>query len=205
MIRDLRRVGCDVSRETLAALEHFSALLAKWNKRINLVAPRSLPFVWERHILDSAQIYPLGASGGMWLDLGSGGGLPGIVCAVLAKEAEPGQRFLLVESDQRKATFLRTAIRELDLNARVTSERIERLEPAGAGVISARALAPLTDLLAFVERHGAAACIGIFPKGAQVEAEIAAALDAWHFTCEKIPSATSAESHILKVGDVRRA
>ena len=196
--------GLDVPRETLAALESYAALLTRWNQRINLVAPSTIPSLWTRHVLDSLQIWRMIAPDTRHIaDLGSGGGLPGIVLAICAKGQ--GAQVTLVESDARKCAFLSTAIHSLDLPATVKTARIERLQPLGAQVVTARALASLTDLLAFQQRHGAPGGIGIYPKGARADAEVETALEDWQFTCQKVPSATSAESHILKIGDLARA
>ena len=122
--------GLSVSRETFLALEDFSALVKRWNPAINLVSKTTIPDFWNRHILDSAQLFTLcPAQARLWLDLGSGGGLPGIVIAILARELRPDLRVVMVESDQRKATFLREACRSLNLRADIHSARIEGKNP----------------------------------------------------------------------------
>ena len=136
----------DVSRETFEKLKAFAELVRKWNPKINLVSKDSLNDLWSRHILDSVQIFELVPGPGKWVDLGSGGGFPGIVISILNQE-ERNFDVVMVESDQRKSAFLRTAIRELDLAAKVKTERIEELECLEADVLSARALADLTKLL----------------------------------------------------------
>ncbi|MBT3710487.1 MAG: 16S rRNA (guanine(527)-N(7))-methyltransferase RsmG, partial [Gammaproteobacteria bacterium] len=146
--------GVNVSRETIEALEHFAALIEKWTVKINLISKASLADLWDRHILDSAQLLKICPRNIQnWLDLGSGGGLPGVVVAILAKELIPKLTMTLVESDKRKSVFLRTAIRELELNAKVLNARIEKTAPLQADVISARALAELDVLLALAEPH----------------------------------------------------
>lgn len=104
-----RLIGLDVSRETSQRLSALVALLIKWNKAINLVSKDTVGEIWSRHILDSAQIFNLGCKASLWADLGSGGGFPGLVVAVLAAEKAPHMQIVLVESDQRKAAFLRQA------------------------------------------------------------------------------------------------
>ncbi|MEM9104335.1 MAG: 16S rRNA (guanine(527)-N(7))-methyltransferase RsmG, partial [Pseudomonadota bacterium] len=99
----------DVSRETLSRLEQFVALFRKWSKAINLAAPSTLPEIWERHILDSVQLYALRPGPGHWIDLGSGGGFPGVVMAILLRESDGGH-VDLVESNNKKASFLRQAV-----------------------------------------------------------------------------------------------
>ncbi|MFC6758343.1 16S rRNA (guanine(527)-N(7))-methyltransferase RsmG [Sulfitobacter porphyrae] len=115
--------GLNVSRETTVLLTQFSELVERWTVRINLISKASVDGIWERHVADSAQLFELAPEFEHWVDLGSGGGFPGIVIAIIAKEARPEARITLVESDLRKATFLRTAIRELGLNAKVIAER----------------------------------------------------------------------------------
>lgn len=194
----------DVSRETLERLETYAALLIKWNRRINLVAPNTIDLLWTRHVLDSAQLYDLaeGRSGG-WVDLGSGGGFPGVVIAILSAERSD-LVVHLVESDARKATFLRTVIRDCKLDATVHTCRIEECPPFAADILSARALAPLEKLLGYAERHLAPTGIALFPKGAQAAEEVAEARKTWSFACEAIPSVTYASASILKIGDIAR-
>ena len=193
----------DVSRETLARLESYVATLLKWNPRINLVAPATLDTLWTRHILDSAQIFKLADDGvDHWADLGSGGGFPGLVVAILSAEKAPQLRVTLVESDQRKATFLRTVLRETGVTADVRSERIESLEPLNAQVLSARALAPLPRLLEFASRHLAKDGIALFQKGATWQKEIAAAREMWQFDLTTQGSLTDADAVVLKIGAV---
>lgn len=197
------REHVDVSRETEILLQRYAALVEKWTPRINLISANSLDQLWKRHFLDSAQLWVLGKQGGRWVDLGSGGGFPGLVIAILGR-ASPKFSMTLVEADQRKATFLRTVLRELDLPASVVVKRIEDAEPLGAETLTARALAPLVDLLGFADRHLAPGGTALFPKGEKAEAEITEALERWRFRCEKHPSMTDASSTILAVGEISR-
>lgn len=195
-----------VSRETAERLEAYEALIRKWNPRINLVSPATLDALWTRHFADSAQLLRLAPeTAAHWADLGSGGGFPGLVIAVLAAESRPGLRVTLVESDQRKAAFLQTAGRLLDLGLDVRAERIEALPPLGADVLSARALAPLDILLRHAERHLAPGGVALFPKGATVAAELARALEHWRFSLQKESSKTDAGGVILIIGGISRA
>ena len=195
----------DVSHETLRRLEHYEALLRKWNPAINLVSTPTLNHVWTRHFLDSAQVFDLRpADAATWADLGSGGGFPGLVAAIIALEEQPGLRFSLVEADQRKCAFLSEAARTLSLNADVVNARIEAIDPLSADIISARALAPLGALLSFAERHLATGGVAIFPKGARCNEEISQALENWRFTYENHPSLTDTDGVILKVGEIVR-
>ena len=195
----------NVSRETFARLGAYVALVEKWNPRINLVARSTLPDLWDRHIVDSVQIWQYAPKNWhIWGDFGSGGGFPGLVMAILAKEYHPDGQIILVESDQRKAVFLRTVIRELGLNAKVLDERIEQLPNLHADVISARALADLDTLLGFFELHGVEHSIGIFPKGAKWAAEVAQAQQNWCFSFTAHGSITQAEAVVLAVEGVSR-
>ena len=196
----------NVSRETLQRLKHFEDLLRKWTPRINLVAPSTLEVLWTRHIVDSAQVYQISCHrSGVWLDMGSGAGLPGLVCVILAADAGAGLTFHLVDSDKRKATFLMTAIRELDLPARVHAVRIEDLPPMEASVVTARALAPLERLLAFAQVHLIPGGEAIFPKGARAAEEISQAREHWRFKLQSFPSITDPSASLLKIGEIQRA
>lgn len=198
--------GLDVSRETLTALETFEALVRRWTPAINLVSKQTLPDLWARHIVDSAQVFALcPASARHWVDLGSGGGFPGLVVAVLAQELKPDLRVTLVESDLRKATFLRQAVQALDLPVTVLSQRIESIPALQADVLSARALASLRDLLGYAVRHLAQTGIAIFPKGARYEAEIAEARRDWAFDVDTRPSLSEAEAALLVIRNIHRA
>lgn len=189
----------DVSRETESLLHALVALLRKWNPAINLVAKSTIDDAWSRHILDSAQLYTLGQPSGHWVDLGSGGGFPGLVIACLAKGQGDPLRLTLIESDQRKATFLRQAVRELDLPATILCQRIEQAEPQSADTLSARALADLPALLHFAKRHLAETGIALFPKGARWQQEVDMARKDWHFDLTAHPSATDPAGAILAV------
>lgn len=199
-------LGRDVSRETSERLDHFVELLKKWSKSINLVSRSTMEHVWHRHIADSAQIWPLAPKEAqIWADLGSGGGLPGMVIAILAHELRPSLRVTLVESDLRKSAFLSTASRELGLTTNVLAKRIEEVPPLGADVVSARALAPLDRLLPLAARHLGENGVGLFPKGVKHVDELAAALASWRFTHETYKSETESEAVIYKIGGLSRA
>lgn len=199
------RAKIDVSRETFERLEAFEATLLKWNSAINLVSPSSLSQIWTRHLLDSAQIFELcPKSGHAWVDIGSGGGFPGLVVAILAKEKMPELRVSLIESDRRKAAFLATTANALDLKVSVHATRIESLAPQGADVLSARALAPLSDLLGYAERHLAIDGLLLFPKGIRWRDEILAAQNVWRFDYTTHASMTGDDSVILAIKGAQR-
>lgn len=193
----------DVSRETMAKLEEFASLAAKWTRKINLVSKATVPELWKRHILDSAQVFSYAEAPSHWVDLGSGGGFPGIVVAIMGQEVWPEAQFTLVESDARKCAFLNEAVRTAGVRATVLNARIESIEPLGADVLSARALASLDKLCEFTLRHRIPEGIALFPKGASYKDEIAEAEQNWCLDYETNPSRTDANSVILKVGKIR--
>ena len=193
----------NVSRETIEKLESFEALVLKWTQRINLVSPLTFQDIWRRHVLDSAQLFGLAPVGSTWVDLGSGGGFPGIVLAILAQEMKPDCVFHLVESDQRKAAFLRKAALELGCPVVVHTKRAEGLTPMHGDTVSARALAPLVDLLPLVSRHLAPHGRAILPKGARAEEEIEKARAAWKFDLVFEQSRTDSQAKILMIENLR--
>ena len=194
----------NVSRETLAQLRGFETLVQKWTKKINLVSNRDADQVWDRHIVDSVQVYNLAPREGSWLDIGSGGGFPGIVVAILAKEETPERRFTLVDSDQRKCAFLRTAARELKLNVSVVSDRVEKMASMNVAVMSARAMDDLDGLLSHTERHLISGGTALFPKGASWKNEHEAAQRNWSYEIEPIRSETNPDATILKIKGLSR-
>lgn len=191
--------------DTLARLERFEALVRKWNPVINLVSKTSLDRLRERHIADSEQLFWFAeVTSGHWVDLGSGGGFPGLVIAILAPEHAPALRVTCIESDQRKSAFLVAAARELDLPVTVLPQRIETAEPQRAQVVSARALAPLPALLPLAARHLAPGGIAVFPKGARHATEVAEARRDWRFDLTEAPSATDPAARLLKLEGLAR-
>ena len=195
-----------VSRETHDRLRAFYSLVCKWNTAINLVSAASLQDGWHRHILDSAQILAIsGCDQGLWLDVGSGAGFPGLVVSIMASEALPDLHVALVESDRRKATFLSEAVRQLGLNADVHADRLETYPDVKVDVLSARAFAPLDKTLAVAARHLSEDGVALFMKGQAYEAEMKVASPNWRYDCDVIPSKTDAHSVILKVKKVRHA
>ena len=192
--------GMDVSRETIADLEAFSKMVAKWTPKINLIAHSTVDQIWDRHIVDSVQLYRFVPKElQKWVDIGSGGGFPGIVMALLGKEKHPDAKFVLIESDQRKATFLRAAARELNLSAEVIAQRIEETTPQNADVVSARALSALSGLLAQTSRHLKHDGLALLHKGRQANQEVADAGKIWSFALEDHASITDPEARILAI------
>lgn len=197
------RAAAAVSRETAARLMRFGEMLAKWNPRINLVAPASLKDMWERHFLDSAQLFPLAPTGARhWLDLGSGAGFPGLVVATMAAEKAPELRVTLVESDGRKSAFLAQAAREMGIEVTIRSARIQSIPAMIADVVSARALAPLGSLCGLAARFGHPETVFLFPKGRNLDSELTEARQNWHIRAERIPSRTSPDAAILRITEL---
>jgi len=194
-----------VSRETLERLDLLAALLVKWQRTINLVAPATLPALWTRHVADSLQLLDHApAEAAKWVDLGSGGGFPGLVVA--AARAGSGIRVHLVESDQRKAAFLREAARQAALPVEVTCARIEAAAPAlapGTQVVSARALAPLPKLLDLAAPFLDFGALGLFLKGKDASQELTRARKGWTLDSALHQSATDPEARVLVVRSAR--
>jgi len=194
----------NVSRETQSRLETFEKIIRKWNPRINLVSRSSLTDLWQRHIIDSIQVYRSAPNLNRWLDIGSGGGFPGLIVAILAADENPELKITLIESDQRKSVFLRTAARECGVTASVVSERIEKVDAHKADVLSARALADLNTLLGFADHHLDTGGVALFPKGVTWKKELETARQHWHFDVEPITSLTEPDAVILKIKGVVR-
>lgn len=195
----------NVSRETMQRLDEFEMLLRKWNPTINLVARSTIDDIWRRHFADSAQIYRLAPPGfDHWVDFGTGGGFPGLVIAILAAESHAGGNITMVESDLRKATFLRIVATQLKLSARIISERAEDLPPLGADIISARAVAPLNLLLKYAHRHLKPSGRALFLKGKSFRPEVAEALESWAFQSDEYVSITDGSAVVLSLREIRR-
>lgn len=217
------------SRETLERLDTYAALLLQWQKAVNLVAPSTLGDIWHRHFADSAQLFSLAPPRpSAWVDLGSGAGFPGLVIAILLAERFPsphaaqsppplrdgdtgsaGQwespRVTLIESDQRKAAFLREVARRTGVAVDILVTRIENAAtrfklPAG-GVVSARALASLTELLRLGAPFLSGGSVGLFLKGREAEVEVAEAEAQWCFRAELVPSLTDPAGRVVIVRD----
>ena len=209
-----------VSRETIARLEIYEALLQQWQKAVNLVAARTLEAVWQRHFADSAQLVGLIPEAQSWLDLGSGAGFPGLVVAILladgARATAPtlpcpagsapvprSGRVTLIESDSRKAAFLGAVARQTGIAVDILSTRIEtgatQSRVIAPDVVTARALAPLDKLLNLAAPFLSPRTIGLFLKGREAAKEVEVARQTWTFTSELIPSSTEAGAHIVRV------
>lgn len=190
-----------VSRETEGRLERFIELLLAWQNKTNLVAPSTIPELWTRHIADSLQLLALAPDAKVWIDLGSGGGFPGVVLACALAD-RPGAIVHLVESNQKKAAFLREAARAAGLRVQVHAVRIDAFVAAfseRADVVTARAVAPLVKLFAEAYPLLKTGALGLFPKGQDVEAELTEASKCWTIEVDLALSKTSATGHIAVV------
>lgn len=193
----------NVSRETKERLDIYLELLRKWSPKINLVSQESLKDAGNRHFDDSLQVASLCPKDAKsWVDLGSGGGFPGAVVAIALGDRDID--VTLIESDQRKATFLRTVSRETKTPFAVIAERIENVPPMKSDVISARALAPLEELLGFAEQHLAPTGVAFFMKGESWRTEVDAAQKKWRFACKAHTSVTHPDAAILEIGGLSR-
>jgi 16S rRNA (guanine527-N7)-methyltransferase len=175
----VRDLGSAVPRETIARLETHRRLLEEWSGRMNLVGPKELGLFWSRHALDSAQLIKFAPQAKSWVDLGSGAGFPGLVVAAFLADT-PGASVHLVESTGKKASFLRAVAEEAGLPVTVFNQRIEDFKagPARYDAVTARALAALPRLITYAKPILDRGAIGLFHKGADVDAELAAASDA---------------------------
>lgn len=195
-----------VSRETGTRLVGFVERLRRWNGAINLVSRASLADVWRRHVADSAQLLDLAPAGAKsWWDLGSGGGLPALVVAILAAERRPEIAVTAVESDARKCAFMTETARALAAPLTVRRRRIEDIGDPVADVLSARALAPLDVLLGHAGRLLRPGGVCLFPKGARAQDELTIAAAGWQYQVHIAPSTTDPDGAILRITEIRRA
>jgi len=188
-------------REIERELSVYEDLLKRWQVKINLVAPKTLGEVWVRHFADSAQAQTAVPKAKVWLDFGSGAGFPGLVTALLLKRS-PGARVHLIESDQRKAAFLRAVSRETGAPVDVHAERVETALPPlvdQAQAISARALAPLAHLVEIARAPLEKGAIGVFLKGEEWRSELTAAERLGNFKFKTIQSRTHPRASLIVV------
>jgi len=193
-----------VSRETAARLDRFVDLLLATQSHTNLIGPATIGELWSRHIADSLQLLDLAPGARTWLDIGSGGGFPGLVIACVLAD-QPGAAVHLVESQGKKAAFLRQVVEALHLPATVHHRRVEDgMFDVNPNVVTARAVAPLPRLLDFVAPFVKSGAKALLPKGQDVEAELTEAAKYWHIEAEMAPSRTNPASRILIVRALRR-
>lgn len=200
-----------VSRETLERLKAYAATLTDWQTRMNLVSASTLPDLWHRHMLDSAQLIPLGdedrAAKGRpltWLDIGSGAGFPALVIAIMT-----GETVHLIEKSAKKCRFLAAVAREIAPSAKVHNQRVEELaegpDAPNVDIVTARACAPLPRLLEMAYPLLAQGAVGLFLKGQHLEKELTEATKYWRIPSRTFESRTSPEGRILRVEDLARA
>ena len=201
----LSDVAGPVSRETFAGLEAFELMFRTWARRINLAANSTLDDLWNRHILDSAQLAPLAPAALRWLDLGSGGGFPGLVLAFLLK-GRPGGQIDMIESNRKKAGFLQAVIGQFSLPARVHALRIDDeikgLEPPE--IVTARALAPLPLLLDLASPWLSTGAIGLLHKGRDYRQEVQESSLLWQFDLLEHRSRIDPDSVVLEIAKLAR-
>jgi len=187
-----------VSRETLDRLEAYVALLGAWNARINLVGRNTMGDVWRRHILDSAQLFALlPRRTRVLVDLGSGAGLPGLILAAMGVP-----EVHLIESDQRKAAFLREAVRVTGVAATVHAVRVESVPALVADAVTARALADLSQLIEISKKFRNSRTVSLFLKGESVEGELLAAQARWRMDASMLPSRSDPGGIVLRLEEI---
>lgn len=192
------RRATQVSADVVAKLATYAALLAKWQRAINLVGPGTLADVWRRHMFDSAQLFPLMPPQAHTLvDLGSGAGFPGLVLAIMGV---PDVH--LVESDHRKAAFLSHVSRETGAGATVHAERIEAMAPMKADVVTARALAPMPKLLGLARGFIGPQTVCLFLKGQDIVSELTKTPISMNMSVERLPSRTATSASILRLKEI---
>jgi 16S rRNA (guanine527-N7)-methyltransferase len=201
-----------VSRETVERLDRFVGLLLTWQRTTHLIAPSTVPHLWTRHIADSLQLLDLAPDAHVWVDVGAGAGFPGLVVAC-ALAGRPDARVHLIESNRKKAAFLREAQRLTAAPASVHAIRIEAFAASFEGpadVVTARAVAPLKSLLdKCFPLLGKSGAMGLFPKGQNAELELSevresAMIGAWSMNATLMPSRTDPAGRIVLIRDVER-
>jgi len=185
------------SGEVCQALQIYADVLKKWQAKINLVGPNTIPELWARHMLDSAQLAPFIPPRSRVVDLGSGAGFPGLVLAIMQKNQ--GIDVHLVESDQRKCAFMREANRLTEAGATIHNERIESLAPLKADVITSRALARIEKLITLGDIHRLSTGKYLFLKGQRWREELTEARKHWMIELKDHPSRTDAAGRILEI------
>jgi len=183
-----------VSHETVAKLDRYAELLGEWSQKFNLVAPSTIPHIWSRHFLDSAQLFSSIPHYAVVADLGSGAGFPGLVLSIMGIP-----NIHLIESTGKKVDFLRAVIADLALSATVHQARIEDIKDLKADIVTARALASLKELLPLATRLLKKDGVCLFLKGQNADTELAEARKHWIFDCTKVTSLSDASGSVLTI------
>jgi len=194
-----------VSRETAARLDRFVAVLLDWQGRMNLIAASTVPTLWTRHIADSLQLLAIAPRARKWADLGSGGGFPGLPIACALADQNLAEVHL-IESNKRKAAFLTEAVRVTGAPAVVHTERVADFARRFRGefdAVTARALAPLPELLSIAYPLLKSGALGLFPKGQDVEAELTQAAKCWSILASLVPSRIEPKSRVVVIREAK--
>jgi 16S rRNA (guanine527-N7)-methyltransferase len=194
-----------VSRETAARLDRFAALLLDWHSRMNLIAASTVPTLWTRHIADSLQLLAIAPQARKWADLGSGGGFPGVPIACALADRSSAEVHL-IESNKKKAAFLREAVRVTGAPAVVHAERVADFARGFCGeldAVTARALAPLPELLSIAYPLLKRGAQGLFPKGQDVDVELTKATKCWSIQASLVPSRTDPKSRVVVIREAK--
>ena len=193
----------NVSHDTCKLFEIYYHTLLFWNQKFNLVSRKSIDMSWERHFLDSAQLwFFLPKKAKLWLDFGSGAGFPGLVIGVISKELKPNLKVVLVEKNKKKANFLNDIVNKIGLNVEIFSRDVKSIEPQRADVISSRAFGNLDQLLKISYLHKNKNTISLFPKGVNFLKEIESSKKNWNYDLEKIRNIIDYKSYILKIRNI---
>lgn len=195
----------DVSRETFNKLKTYEQLLKEWQAKFNLVSNSTLESAWERHFLDSAQLFKfIPQEAKVMLDFGSGAGFPGMVLAIMANEKTPYLKVSLIESTTKKTLYLNEVKNQTATNVEIINDRIEKIKPRRADVITSRALASLTELFNYTYKFCSQKTVCIFPKGKKFQEEIDEAKKHWQFECQICDSEQSDEGKILIITNLSK-
>ena len=197
---------CTVSRETIDRLEVYAGLLEKWNSTINLVSKNTINQMWKRHFLDSAQLWPhIPSETKTLVDIGSGAGFAGLVLAIIGMEKSPNMKFTLIESDSRKCAFMRNVSREINLDVQIITKRIEEVTDIKADVITARALATVSQLLEYSKNILKDNGVCLFLKGNVCCDELKIAKESWVFLSSQSQSITHVTGCVLRLTEIKYA
>lgn len=195
----------NVSRETVDELKKYEALVLEWNNKFNLISRSSIPYIWERHILDSLQLCQfIKEIDGVMCDFGSGAGFPAIVLSIISKQMFPNLKIYLIESISKKAMFLNTVKQELNLNIEVINDRIENIKIPNVDIISSRAMASLDKLVEYSKPFCGKNTRLVFPKGSKYKEELDIVQKKWLFDLDIIQSKTDESGKILYIRNLRR-